>query len=228
MVGEGLARAITIISIILTVGSLALAFALARRRSRIRPGFDAARAVVGVGVIVVVALLAHTWAPVAATVPAIAAGLASLRPGGRHQYQFRRRRLLRPAEPHRHRALGGGDRRRAGGGHRRPRGCGTDWSDHRLVQRLPRIGLIVGRNRPLRRARQASGGAAVAAVILALALPVVFAGVAGPRHALAAPEDLTRRAALRPVPAGPGLQVPGEPRSPDLLGRLRGLRRGSA
>ena len=62
-------------SIVITVGSLLLALALARRRTPIRVGFDAARAVVGVGAIVVVALLAHTWAPAVAVVPAIAAGL---------------------------------------------------------------------------------------------------------------------------------------------------------
>ena len=58
MVGEGLARAIAIGSIVLTAASLATAFSLARRRTRIRVGFDVARAVVGFGAVVVVGFLA--------------------------------------------------------------------------------------------------------------------------------------------------------------------------
>ncbi len=178
MVGEGFARAITIISIILTVGSLALAFALARRRSRIRPGFDAARAVVGVGAIVVVALLAHTWAPVAATVPAIAAGLGlgfaqgatlSISPGAGGF--FARRSPLAMG------LWGAGILIVQVAGIAARTGVVQIGQTIAWFSACLGIGLIVGRNRPLRRARLGpAGGGAAAALLLVLALAVALAG----------------------------------------------------
>ncbi len=185
MVGEGFARAITIISIILTVGSLALAFALARRRSRIRPGFDAARAVVGVGAIVVVALLAHTWAPVAATVPAIAAGLGlgfaqgatlSISPGAGGF--FARRSPLAMA------LWGAGILIVQVAGIAARTGLVQAGQAIAWFSACLGIGLMLGRNRPLRRARLGpAGGAALRVLALLLLLPVAFMGTATPAAA---------------------------------------------
>ena len=72
--GEGAARAITIVSIILTVASLALAVAFARKRSRIRVGFDLARAVVGIVAILVMAAVTQVTTPTVAIVAAVLIG----------------------------------------------------------------------------------------------------------------------------------------------------------
>lgn len=199
-------------SIVITVGSLLLALALARRRTPIRVGFDAARAVVGVGAIIVVALLAHTWAPAAAVVPAIVAGLGlgfgqgaalQVSPGAGGFYARRSPIAI---------GLWGvgilivqaaGIAARTG---LVQAGQAVAWFSACLW-----IGLMLGRSRPLRRARQASGGAAVAVILLALALSVVFTGVAGPRHALAAPEDLTAEQLCDLYPQDQGFRFQANP-----------------
>ncbi|MBP1631896.1 MAG: hypothetical protein H6Q11_184, partial [Acidobacteria bacterium] len=165
----------------LTAGSLAIAFALARRRSRIRPGFDVARAAVAVGGIILVALLAHTWAPAAALVPAIAAGLglgfaqgASLQvsPGAGGFYARRSPIAIGLWGVGIVVAQAAGIAARTG---LVQAGQAVAWFSACLG-----IGLIAGRNRPLRRARQGPAGGAVAAVLLAVALPVALLGVMAP------------------------------------------------
>ncbi|MBM3695310.1 MAG: hypothetical protein FJW79_05190 [Actinobacteria bacterium] len=214
MVGEGLARAITIGSIVLTVGALAVAFSLARRRTRIRVGFDVARAVVAVAGVLVIALLAHTGAPPVAIVAAIAAGLGvgfaqglalEVRQGERGFYARRSPIAL---------ALWGvgivfiqvaGIAARTGGVQI---GQGIAWFSACLG-----IGLIVGRNRPLQRARQggAAGGATVAVVLLAGALIAASGGGAARGHALAAAEDLTAEQLCELYPQDQGFRFQANP-----------------
>jgi hypothetical protein len=71
-----LARAITIGSIVLTVASLTFAVIFARKRSRIRPGFDLTRAVVGIAAILAMAAVTKVTTSTVAVVVAIAVGLA--------------------------------------------------------------------------------------------------------------------------------------------------------
>ncbi len=88
----GLARAITIGSIVLTVASLSVAVLFARKASRIRIGFDVAvQAAVGVIAILVMAAITNVTTPLYSVFLAIAGGLAlgfgqgSKSPGGDQQ-----------------------------------------------------------------------------------------------------------------------------------------------
>ena len=74
--GEGLARAITIGSIVLTVASLGLAVVFARKKTRIRIGFDLTRAIVGIGAILVMAAVTNVTTSTLAVLLAVAGGLA--------------------------------------------------------------------------------------------------------------------------------------------------------
>jgi len=68
-------RAIAIASIAITIASLGLAIVMARKQTRIRVGFDVARAVIGVVAIVVMAVVAQVTTPVWAIVTAVGVGL---------------------------------------------------------------------------------------------------------------------------------------------------------
>lgn len=74
-VGEGLARFIAIGSILLTVASLTLAVVFARKMTRVRVGFDVARAVIGVGAILVMAMITGVTTPVIAVLVAVTVGV---------------------------------------------------------------------------------------------------------------------------------------------------------
>ena len=73
---EGVAGTISIVSIVLTVVSLALAIVFARKRAKIRVGFDLARTFVGVAAIVVMAALTNVTTSTFAVAFAVAGGLA--------------------------------------------------------------------------------------------------------------------------------------------------------
>ena len=60
---SGLQRGIGIAAVVLTVAGLAVSIALSRRATRIRPGFDAARVVVSVGAVLVMAAVTGVSTP---------------------------------------------------------------------------------------------------------------------------------------------------------------------
>ncbi len=71
---EGVAQAIVVGSVVLTVLSLGLVIRTARTQARIRPGFDVLRAVVGVGAIVLMAAVVGVSTPLAWVGAAIMVG----------------------------------------------------------------------------------------------------------------------------------------------------------
>jgi len=75
-VSEGLARVISIGSIVFTIASLALAVVFARKKTRIRVGFDLARSVIGVLAILVMATVTNVSTSTLAVLLAVVGGLA--------------------------------------------------------------------------------------------------------------------------------------------------------
>ncbi len=198
--GEWPARAITIGSIVLTVASLAVAVLFARKASRIRVGFDVARAAVGVVAILAMAAITHVTTPLFAVVLAIAGGLAlgftqgtTLEVSRTERGWFARRSPVGIV-------LWG-----AGIVAMQAAGIASRTGIVKIGQTLAwfsvclGIGLLVGRNDPMRGARQALTGAGAALLIGALTLPTVAFVGGGAAPAAADTVELTDDRAVRPA-----------------------------
>ena len=207
--GEGVARAIAIVSIILTVASLALAVVFVRKRTRIRMGFDVARAVVGVGAILVMAAITQVATPTAAIVIAVVVGAGlgfaqgsalDIRPGERGFYAQRSPLGI---------ALWGlGIVVMQGAGMASRAGTVRIGQTIAWFSACLGIGLMVGRNGPLENAKKALAGAGVAALAAVLVLPTLVAGTATPAVAAEAPElTHSELCDLVVAPLSPGLNA---------------------
>ncbi|HSQ36390.1 MAG TPA: hypothetical protein VLS92_00685 [Acidimicrobiia bacterium] len=198
-----MAQALAIGSIVLTAGSLVLAAAFARKQSRIRLGFDAARAVVGVAAILVMAAIAGVATPAGAMAGAILGGLAlglgqgwglKINPGERGFYARRSPLgiVLWGAGIVVMQAAGIAARTGAV-----QAGQAVAWFSACLG-----IGLMMGRNRPLQGARQRLAGGTLAIIVAILVLAAAFAGVAAP--AAAQTVQLTNEEVCDLIPAYQG------------------------
>ncbi len=174
--GEGLARAVTIGSIVLTVASLTFAVIFARKKSKIRPGFDLTRAAIGIAAIIVMAAVTRINTTTVAFIVAVLAGLAlgfaqglTLKINREERGLYARRSPLGVV-------LWG-----AGIVTMQVAGLASRTGTVRLGQTLAwfsaclGIGLMVGRTGPMKRTL---AGAGVAAAVTALMLPSV-AAIAG-------------------------------------------------
>ena len=187
--GEGLARAITIGSIVLTVASLTLAVVFARKKTRVRVGFDVARAVIGVGAILAMAMITNVTTPVVAVLVAVGVGVGlGFTQGSTLEISAGEKGLYAKRTPI---ALVGWG---AGIILMQAAGIGSRIGAVQLGQTVAwfsacmGIGLIVGRTGPLNKSLARTG---VAAAIIALALPatVLFAGAGTQATAVAAEGD---------------------------------------
>lgn len=179
--GEGLARVLTIGSIGLTVVSLTVAVVFARKHSRIRIGFDLARAVVGVGAILLMAAVTHVTTPMGAIVAAVVVGAGlgfaqgsslEVSPGERGFYAQRSPLGI---------ALWGiGIVIMQGAGIASRAGTVRIGQTIAWFSACLGIGLMAGRNGPLENAKKAFAGAGVAVLVAVLVAPTLVAGTATP------------------------------------------------
>ncbi|MDJ0952173.1 MAG: hypothetical protein QNJ81_00710 [Acidimicrobiia bacterium] len=205
--GEGVARTIAIVSIILTVASLALAVVFARKRTRIRLGFDLARAGVGIGAILVMAAITQVTTPTAAIVIAVVVGAAlgfaqgsalEISPGDRGFYAQR--------SPWGIALWGVGIVIMQGAGMASRTGTVRIGQTIAWFSVCLGVGLMVGRNGPLENAKKSLAGAGVAVLAAVLVAPAFVAGVATPAVAADAPErSHSELCDLVVAPLSPGL-----------------------
>jgi len=185
-VGEGLARVITIGSIVLTVASLTLAFVFARKRSRIRVRFDVARAIIGITAIVVMAAITNVVTPVIAVLVSVAVGIGlGFTQGSTLEISAGKRGLYAKRTPIALVGWGAGIILMQAAGIASRTGAVQLGQTVAWFSACMGIGLIVGRTGPLNKNLARTG---VATVIIALILPIT-ALATGP-HAPASAQSI--------------------------------------
>jgi len=200
--GEGLARVITVGSIVLTAASLTLAVVFARKKTRIRVGFDVARAVIGITAIVVMAAITNVITPVIAVLVAVAVGVGlGFTQGSTLEISAGERGLYATRTPIALLGWGAGIILMQTAGIASRTGAVQLGQTVAWFSACMGIGLIVGRTRPLNKNLARTG---VATVIIALAIPatVLFAGAGTRGPAIAAEGDRWVLAETRVNPNG--------------------------
>ncbi len=160
---------ITIGSIVLTVASLTLAVVFARKKTRIRVGFDVARAVIGVGAILAMAMITNVVTPVIAVLVAIAVGVGlGFTQGSTVEISAGEKGLYAKRTPIALVGWGAGIILMQAAGIASRTGAVQLGQTVAWFSACMGIGLIVGRTGPLNKNLARTG---VATVIIALALP---------------------------------------------------------
>jgi hypothetical protein len=186
-VGEGFARVVTVVAILLTIGSLAVAVSFARRSTRIKIGFDLLRSGVAVGAILVMAALTDVATPVAAIAAAVVSGIGLGYAQGLRLEVTSDQGILRSKRSTIALALWG-----CGVVITQIAGLASRTDTVQLGQTLAwfsaclGIGLIVGRQGPVEKARQAMAVAGTA-TLASLIVATLIITTALPAHAADAP-----------------------------------------
>jgi hypothetical protein len=171
-VGEWAARAITIGSIVFTIASLGVAVLFARKASRIRVGFDVARAAVGVIAILVMAAITNVTTPLFAIVLAITGGLAlGFGQGSNLEVTSSERGFFSKRNPIGIALWGAGIVVMQAAGIASRTGMVKIGQTIAWFSVCLGVGLLVGRTSPLRGARRAIAGGGAAMLLAALILP---------------------------------------------------------
>ncbi len=190
--GDGLARAITIGSIVLTVASLSVAVIFARKASRIRIGFDVARAAVGVIAILVMAAITNVTTPLFSVFLAIAGGLAlGFGQGSNLEVTSNERGLHSKRSPIGIALWGAGIVVMQAAGIASRTGMVKLGQTMAWFSVCLGVGLLVGRNGPLRNANRAVAGGGAAMLLAVLVLPTVAFVGGAPAPAAADTPQLT-------------------------------------
>ena len=170
--GEWAARAITIGSIVLTIASLAVAVLFARKASRVRVGFDVARAAVGVIAILVMAAITNVTTPLFSIVLAITGGLAlGFGQGSNLEVTKSERGLFSKRNPIGIALWGAGIVVMQAAGIASRTGMVKIGQTIAWFSVCLGVGLLAGRTGPVRGARQAIAGGGAAMLLAVLILP---------------------------------------------------------
>jgi hypothetical protein len=215
------------------VASLALAVVFARKRSRIRVGFDLGRAAVGIVAILVMAAVAQVTTPVGAIIAAVVVGAGlgfaqgsslEISPGERGFYARRSPLGI---------VLWG-----AGIVIMQTAGIASRAGTVRIGQTISwfsaclGIGLMVGRKGPMENAKKALAGAGVAVIVAVVVAPALIVGTATPAAAqtleltdddvcgLLVPETSDRLAATNTYDPLPGRNFPAYAQDTDPLAQI--------
>lgn len=168
-------------AIALTAASLALAVFFARKRTRVRIGFDLLRAAVSVGAILLMTALVGVSTPSVAAAAAIVAGLGlGVAQGSRLEVSAGEQGLYARRSPLGIALWGVGIVIMQGAGIASRTGTLQIGQTVAWFSACLGIGLMVGRNGPLQNAKKTFAGTGVAALVAILVTPTLIGGTATP------------------------------------------------
>jgi hypothetical protein len=203
-----MARIITMGAIGLTVVSLVLAVTFAKRRTRIRIGLDLVRATISVGAILVMAALTRVATPAAAVGAAIVVGFGlGFAQGSRLDVTAGEHGLHAKRSPAALALWGVGVVLMQAAGLASRTGAIQLGQTVAWFSACLGVGLILGRQGPMRTAKGASAGIGVASLIVLVVVPLVLAGSAHPVAAQTIELDHSQVCELVEAPLSPGLNA---------------------